>query len=105
VDRRSSINIRKEANMDVKAFEAGLRRDGYNEIYNREYPPGFQAADHTHAFDVRALVLGGEIRLKTEGVEQAYRTGDVFVMEAGCLHAEAVGPEGVTYLVGRRHVK
>ena len=91
--------------MDVKAFEAGLRSDGFDEIFNREYPPGFQATDHTHGFDVRALVLGGEITLKVDGVTRAYRTGDVFVMEAGCVHAEAVGPEGVTYLVGRRHVK
>lgn len=91
--------------MDVKAFEAGLRRDGFDEIFNREYPAGFQASAHTHAFDVRALVLGGEITLTVDGVEQAYRSGDVFVMDAGCRHAEAVGPEGVSYLVGRRHVK
>lgn len=91
--------------MDVKAFEAELHRDGFDEIYNREYPAGFQASDHTHTFDVRALVLGGEIRLKVNGEEKAYRTGDVFVMDAGCLHAEAVGPQGVSYLVGRRHAK
>jgi len=26
----------------------------------------------------------------------------VFTMDAGCPHAEAAGPEGVRYLVGRR---
>jgi quercetin dioxygenase-like cupin family protein len=91
--------------MDVTAFETALRKDGFDEIFNREYPPGFRAQDHTHSFDVRALVLGGEITLKVDGVARAYCTGDVFYMQAGCVHAEAVGPEGVTYLVGRRHVK
>jgi len=36
-------------------------------------------------------------------IEQAFREGDIFVMPAGHRHAEAVGPAGVAYLVGRRH--
>ena len=88
--------------MGTEAFEAALRKDGFQEIFNREYPAGHHAPDHSHPFDVRALVLGGEITLKVAGVERAYRVGDVFVMAAGCVHEEQVGPEGVTYLVGRR---
>jgi hypothetical protein len=40
--------------------------------------------------------------LTVEGVEYAYREGDIFVLPAGHRHAEAVGPAGVDYLVGRR---
>ena len=54
--------------------------------------------------DVRALVLNGEITLTVEGVEYAYREGDLFVLPAGHRHAETVGPAGVDYLVGRRHL-
>jgi quercetin dioxygenase-like cupin family protein len=100
-----AATISQEIDMEPPAFEAALRKDGFDEIFNREYPAGHYAAEHTHPFDVRALVLGGEITLKSNGVAQAYRAGDVFVMSAGCRHEESVGPEGVRYLVGRRHVK
>jgi uncharacterized protein YjlB len=40
--------------------------------------------------------------LTVEGEEYAYREGDIFVLPAGHRHAEAVGPAGVDYLVGRR---
>ena len=82
-------------------FETALRRDGFD-IARQTLPPGAIVAEHTHPFDVRALVLNGEIRLTVEGEEYAYREGDIFVMPAGHRHAEAAGPAGVDYLVGRR---
>ena len=66
-------------------------------------PPGTIVGEHAHPYDVRALVLDGEIRLIVGGDEYAYREGDIFVMPAGHRHAEAVGPAGVQYLVGRRN--
>ncbi len=83
-------------------FEYALRRAGFDEIERKNLPAGTRVAEHAHPFDVRALVLDGEIRLIVEGDEYAYREGDIFVMPAGHPHAEAVGPGGVDYLVGRR---
>jgi uncharacterized cupin superfamily protein len=83
-------------------FEFALRRDGFDDIERKNLPPGTLVPEHAHPFDVRALVLDGEIRLTVEGDEYAYREGDIFVMPAGHRHAEAVGPDGVDYLVGRR---
>lgn len=82
-------------------FEFTLRRDGFA-VERRSMPPQMVVAEHAHPFDVRALVLNGEITLTVEGVEYAYREGDIFVLPAGHRHAEAVGPAGVDYLVGRR---
>jgi len=82
-------------------FESALRRDGFD-VERRSLPPQTRVAEHAHPYDVRALVLNGEITLTVEGVEYAYREGDVFVLPAGHRHAEAVGPAGVDYLVGRR---
>jgi quercetin dioxygenase-like cupin family protein len=82
-------------------FEFALRRDGFA-VERRTLVPNACTAEHAHAFDVRALVLNGEITLTVEGIDYAYRAGDIFVMPAGHLHAETVGPEGVEYLVGRR---
>jgi quercetin dioxygenase-like cupin family protein len=58
--------------------------------------------EHDHPFEVRALVLDGEIALTVGGVKRSYGAGEVFAMAAGCRHAEDVGARGVRYLVGRR---
>jgi quercetin dioxygenase-like cupin family protein len=84
-----------------ETFEAALRRDGFD-IGHQALAAGAVVAEHAHPFDVRALVLNGEITLTVDGVEYAYREGDIFVLPAGHRHAEAVGPAGVDYLVGRR---
>ena len=75
-------------------FETALRREGFD-IARQSMPAGAVVAEHVHPFDVRALVLNGEIRLTVEGE-------DIFVLPAGHRHAEAAGPTGVDYLVGRR---
>jgi quercetin dioxygenase-like cupin family protein len=87
--------------MKEEQFEFALRRDGFDVVRNT-VPPGTVVAEHAHPFDVRALVLNGEITLTVEGEDYAYREGDIFVMPAGHRHAEAVGADGVDYLVGRR---
>ena len=89
--------------MKEAQFESALHRDGFD-VERRSLPPCAVVAEHAHAFDVRALVLNGEITLTVEGVEYAYREGDIFVLPAGHRHAETVGPAGVDYLVGRRNL-
>lgn len=87
--------------MDTKAFEASLTRAGY-EISTSKAPANKVTAPHSHDFDVRALVLSGELILTTDGGSRTYRAGDVFEMTAGCVHSEQYGPEGSESLVGRR---
>ena len=59
-------------------------------------------ADHSHSWDVRALVTDGQITLTVGTVPTTYEAGDIFTMTAGCMHHEHVGPNGVRYLAGRR---
>ena len=87
--------------MKDEQFELALRRDGFD-VRRDTMPPDTVVGEHAHPFDVRALVLNGEITLTVEGVQYAYREGDIFVLPAGHRHAEAVVPAGVDYLVGRR---
>jgi mannose-6-phosphate isomerase-like protein (cupin superfamily) len=101
--RGATISAREDAMKD-EHFESALRRAGFDDIERKNLPAGTRVAEHAHPFDVRALVLDGEIRLTVEGDEYAYREGDIFVMPAGHRHAEAVGPDGVDYLVGRRRM-
>lgn len=88
--------------MDANAFEARLKREGFPEIRTNQLPARCHNAEHTHPFDVLALVLEGEITLTIAGAAHTYRAGDEFSMQAGCAHVEDVGAQGVRYLVGRR---
>lgn len=89
--------------MDTAQFEAALRQDGFTEVATKSQPPGHTAPEHAHPFDVRALVLEGEITLTVDGKGTAYRAGEVFTMDSGRRHSEAIGAEGVRILSGRRH--
>jgi quercetin dioxygenase-like cupin family protein len=89
--------------MKPDTFQADLQRDGFAEIDTRSLPPGQFNPTHSHPFEVRAMVLDGEITLTYDGATHVYRSGDVFSMAPGCEHAEQVGGAGVSYMVGRRH--
>ena len=87
--------------MNIDAFKADLIREGYQPKFS-SLTPGQVAPDHTHAFDARVLVLGGEITITRDGRPETFRVGDSCAVPAGTMHAEHVGPEGVAYLAGRR---
>lgn len=89
--------------MDTAAFEAGLKRDGFLEIETKSMNPNVSIGDHVHPYDVRAMVLEGEVTLTFEGRNQTCRPGDTLTMAANCEHREQYGPQGVRYIVGRRH--
>ncbi len=85
--------------MNHSEFEAELRRDGFKVIYGG-IKPGTTNPDHSHTFDARVLVLGGEIAVTRNG--QIFRAGEFFYIPAGTIHAEQVGSTGVAYLAGHR---
>jgi uncharacterized cupin superfamily protein len=89
--------------MKDEHFETALRRDGFDDVQRRRVAPGTRVPEHAHPFDVRALVLDGEITLTVDGEDQVYREGDIFVLPAGHRHGESVGAAGVQYLFGCRH--
>ena len=83
-----------------EAFESDLRREGF------EVSHGGQKADqsedlHAHDFDVRIMVLGGEITLTRDGKPETFRAGDHCEITADCMHTTKVGPEGVAYITGK----
>jgi quercetin dioxygenase-like cupin family protein len=88
--------------MDTTQFETELERDGFLEIEMKTVGPNVSIEEHTHPYDVRALVLEGDVTLRFDGKEQTCRAGDSLTMAAGCAHTETYGSRGVTYLVGRR---
>ena len=58
--------------------------------------------DHSHDWDARVVVIGGEITITREGKAETFHVGDRCAVAAGQMHAEHVGPQGVAYISGRR---
>jgi quercetin dioxygenase-like cupin family protein len=88
--------------MDQAAFEAGLERDGFAEVFTRRMEPGQELHDHTHPFDARVLILEGEYLLEQDGTTRRFLPGEHFEVPAGVPHAESFGPHGASFIVGRR---
>ena len=88
--------------MTHSEFEARLKAEGFPEILTNGLPPNRHNPEHSHPFDVLALVLEGAITLTVAGQARTYGVGDEYSMKAGCPHIEDVGPAGVKYIAGRR---
>ena len=91
--------------MNESEFKAALLQEGFDDIEVRTIAANVHNEGHAHAFDVRALMLAGELTLSAQGKQATYRAGEVFTLAANCEHVEQFGPQGATYLVGRRHVR
>ncbi len=88
--------------MDQKAFEAELKKEGYDVMTNTT--PGAKVnPEHRHPFDVKAMVLKGALTLTREGSTQTYKPGEIFTMKRGCLHYESYGAGGAVVLLGRKN--
>ena len=70
----------------------------------KRHPCRSVSTPHQHPFDACAMITAGDITLVVDAVSTSYGTGDVFRLPAGTPHHEAAGPQGVSYLSGRRPV-
>ncbi|HET7881725.1 MAG TPA: cupin domain-containing protein [Acetobacteraceae bacterium] len=87
--------------MERSKFEAELQRDGYKIVVNTMQPDAINP-EHAHDFDARLLVVAGEMTVVVGDQRSTYQVGDTFNMTHGCRHAEHAGPQGATYVAGRR---
>jgi len=87
--------------MDRQTFEAELKRDGYEVATNTT--PGVKVnPEHSHPFDVRAMVVQGAITITSGSEAVTYKQGDTWDLARGRLHSESYGPEGAVVLFGRK---
>ena len=92
--------------MDSEAFESELRRDGFIDVYKGDFPPGNAVEAHPHdGFDARTLVISGSCTQTINGVPREYHAGDIYFISAGSTHQELIGPQGMRYVSGLRHIK
>lgn len=88
--------------MEPKAFIEALKREGFAPPVTVQREPNGAMGEHAHPFEAKALVLAGEICIDTGGRPTVFRPGDIFHLQADEPHTERYGPDGVSYLVGRR---
>jgi len=83
-------------------FTAGARAEGFDEVLERDWPPGTVLEPHAHPFAVKAVVVRGEMWLTVGDATRHLRPGDTFELERDVPHAERYGGDGATYWVARR---
>jgi quercetin dioxygenase-like cupin family protein len=88
--------------MTKEQFLSMLVLDGFPEpiLVERE-ADGF-LDDHTHPFEVKALVVSGQIDLVVDGVRTSYISGELFHLLENQVHTERYGNNGVQYLASRK---
>jgi quercetin dioxygenase-like cupin family protein len=87
--------------MDKALFERQLTQDGF-EVSTVTRDANAFVDTHSHPFEAKALILSGQISIQVQGKDVLYQPGQVFHLPAGMAHTERYGPQGVTYLVGRK---
>ena len=84
-------------------FEQRALAEGFDQVLQREWDPGAVAAEHTHPFAVKAVMVRGDLWLTCSGETRHLRAGDSFEIAHGAPHAERYGHEGATFWAARRH--
>ena len=85
-----------------EAFESDLRREGFEVVHGGQ-KPCFAEELHAHDFDVRIMVLSGEITLTRDNKSETFQAGQNCEIAEACQHTTQVGPEGVAYIVGKAY--
>jgi len=88
--------------MNQDDFLKGLSQDGFPEPVLVVRERGGFLENHTHPFEVKALVTQGQIDIVIDGLKQTYLAGDVFHLIHSQEHAESYGNQGVQYLASRK---
>jgi quercetin dioxygenase-like cupin family protein len=87
--------------MDTTEIESKWTSEGYADERISQ-PAHLTTQPHSHPFDARVCILGGEFTLTSQGQSRVFYPGEHFAMPAGCLHGEHYGPEGAVLLIGRK---
>lgn len=88
--------------MKRQEFVELLAEEGFGEIVTVEREANGSLDVHTHPFEAKALILEGDICIRSEGSEHRFLAGEIFHLAPNTPHSETYGPQGVIYLVGRK---
>ncbi len=90
---------------NAQAFEKAALAEGFDEVVERRWKPNEVLDWHHHPFDVKGLMVAGELWLTRGDTTEHLREGDIFEVPLGELHAERYGRQGATFWVARRYAR
>lgn len=90
--------------MQEEQFLEALKKEGFESPVLVERQPNTALDVHAHPFEAKALILKGEISIKTSRGERIYAAGEIFHLLPNEPHSESFGPQGVRYLSGRKNI-
>lgn len=88
--------------MQHEQFLQQLSELGFTEPVLVQYPENGYLDQHSHPFEVWALVVEGSLKIQIDGIDHAYYVGDVFHLDFAQPHSEYYGSNGVKYLASRK---
>lgn len=88
---------------DRTEFQAQLVSEGFGEIVVVEREPDGYLDRHAHAWEAKALILSGEITIDAGDGPCRYLPGQIFHLQRDTPHTERYGPQGVSFLAGRKY--
>lgn len=86
-----------------RQFETRSKAEGFDEVLERRWTAHTVVPEHSHPFDVQAVVVDGQLWLTVGKSTRHLREGDEFELARGVEHAERYGVEGCTLWVARRN--
>ena len=84
-------------------FKATSLAAGFDEVLVREWAAGQRVDSHTHAFEVSALVVRGDLVLTVVERVHHLKAGDPFTLARDTRHTEQYGADGATFWVARKN--
>ena len=88
---------------DFESFATQARSQGFDEVLVREWEPHHVTPEHSHPFDVEALVIQGEFWPPLGGQPRHVQAGDTFKLQRDVMHVERYGAQGAVFWAARRH--
>ena len=88
--------------MNIEEFKQSLADQGYSDATSVTYEPSMENEMYTHEFSESLFVLKGEFTLVTEAGSVTHLPGETCQLDVGVLHSERAGPNGTTFLVGKK---
>lgn len=89
--------------MNEAEFRAHLKAHAYDEPELIERASAPFNDEHAHEFAAFALVIDGEVTVKSATGATTCRSGDHFELAAHTPHAERYGTDGARFLLARRY--
>ncbi len=89
--------------MDTSPIIQSLEAAGYSPVYISKAEPNKINDGHMHPFEVRIVVVEGELEIEVEEVKIVLRAKDMIDIPEYTLHRAVAGPLGTTYVVAERH--